>query len=124
MLEHWSPFQPRTRKLCDRFVNEVISFYCRSKISTISYQFQKDHGHPGDNNRHVGDLGNIAFNENRVATIDFTDGLISLIGPHSILGRGVVLHEKADDFGRSSHPDSKKTGNAGGRVACGVIGIL
>lgn len=66
----------------------------------------------------------MAFDENRVATIDFTDDLISLIGPYSILGRGVVLHERADDFGRSNHPDSKKTGNAGGRVACGVVGIL
>ncbi|XP_038215808.1 superoxide dismutase [Cu-Zn] 2-like [Zerene cesonia] len=84
----------------------------------------KDHGHPNDENRHVGDLGNIVFNENSVATLDFVDSGISLYGPHCILGRAVVLHEKADDFGRSDHPDSRKTGNAGGRVACGVIGIF
>jgi len=84
----------------------------------------KDHGHPTDENRHVGDLGNVIFNPQRYATIDFLDGKIALFGPHCILGRAVVLHEKEDDFGRSSHPDSRKTGNAGGRVACGVIGLL
>lgn len=83
-----------------------------------------DHGHPSDENRHVGDLGNVEFDSNGVANIDFADHQIKLMGRHSIIGRAIVLHEKADDFGRSSHPDSKKTGNAGGRVACGVIGIL
>ncbi|KAL0893578.1 hypothetical protein ABMA27_013763 [Loxostege sticticalis] len=83
-----------------------------------------DHGHPNDSVRHVGDLGNVRFGEQGTANIDFVDSQIALRGPHSIIGRAVVLHEKADDFGRSDHPDSRKTGNAGGRVACGVIGIL
>ena len=39
-----------------------------------------------------------------------------LSGPHSILGHGVVVHEKADDFGQP-------VGNAGGRLAVGVIGV-
>ncbi|XP_063377835.1 superoxide dismutase [Cu-Zn]-like [Cydia fagiglandana] len=84
----------------------------------------KQHGHPNDEERHVGDLGNVEFDDTRIGRIDFTDSLISLVGEHGILGRAVVLHERADDFGRSDHPDSRKTGNAGGRVACGVIGIL
>ncbi|XP_075969175.1 uncharacterized protein LOC142972189 isoform X2 [Anticarsia gemmatalis] len=83
-----------------------------------------DHGHPHDENRHVGDLGNVEFDQSSVANVDFTDHQIKLTGRHNIIGRAVVLHEKSDDFGRSDHPDSKKTGNAGGRVACGVIGIL
>ncbi|VVC96204.1 unnamed protein product, partial [Leptidea sinapis] len=58
-----------------------------------------------------------------VSRIDFVDSMISLYGPHCILGRAVVLHEKQDDYGRGRHPDSRKTGNAGGRAACGVIGI-
>jgi Cu-Zn family superoxide dismutase len=66
--------------------------------------------------RHVGDLGNITANENGNATIDFVDEHLSFHGPHSILGRGVVVHEKADDFGQP-------VGNAGGRVAVGVIGV-
>ncbi|NP_001037358.2 time interval measuring enzyme-esterase A4 precursor [Bombyx mori] len=84
----------------------------------------KDHGHPNDVNRHVGDLGNVVFDENHYSRIDLVDDQISLSGPHGIIGRAVVLHEKADDYGKSDHPDSRKTGNAGGRVACGVIGIL
>lgn len=85
---------------------------------------QRDHGHPHDENRHVGDLGNIVFDETQTSVLDFKDSKIALYGDHCIIGRSVVLHEKSDDFGRSDHPDSKKTGNAGGRVACGVIGIL
>nr|CAJ2313431.1 Superoxide dismutase [Cu-Zn] [Metisa plana] len=85
---------------------------------------RKNHGHPSDEDRHVGDLGNVAFDENGHAHVDFTDGQIALFGSHCILGRGLVLHERADDYGKSDHPDSRKTGNAGGRVACGVIGIL
>ncbi|XP_046964545.1 superoxide dismutase [Cu-Zn] 4AP-like [Vanessa cardui] len=85
---------------------------------------KKDHGHPEDENRHVGDLGNVVFDNEQLSNIDFTDSVIALYGPHNIIGRAVVLHAMADDFGRSDHPDSKKTGNAGGRVACGVIGIL
>jgi Cu-Zn family superoxide dismutase len=33
----------------------------------------------------------------------------------SIVGKGFIVHEKADDF------TTQPTGNAGGRVACGVI---
>jgi Cu-Zn family superoxide dismutase len=66
--------------------------------------------------RHVGDLGNITANANGNATIDFVDAHLSFHGPHSIIGRGLVVHEKADDY-------SQPVGNAGGRVAVGVIGV-
>ncbi|HHL72470.1 MAG TPA: superoxide dismutase family protein, partial [Bacteroidetes bacterium] len=42
---------------------------------------------------------------------------LSLNGPNSIIGRGVIVHEKADDM------TSQPTGAAGARLACGVIGI-
>jgi len=83
-----------------------------------------DHGAREDPVRHVGDLGNVNADEAGVALTKFSDPLITLAGPRSIVGRGIVIHEKADDLGRGGHPDSKKTGNAGGRVGCGVIGLL
>ena len=46
-----------------------------------------------------------------------------IAGPYSILGRSIVVHAGEDDLGRGGFPDSKTTGHAGGRVACGVIGI-
>lgn len=54
----------------------------------------------------------------------FTDDVISLYGSRSIIGRGIVVHAAVDDLGLTSHVDSLKTGNAGGRVACGVVGIV
>lgn len=83
-----------------------------------------DHGAPNDQIRHIGDLGNIRANEEGIAETKFSDQVINLSGPRSIIGRAVVVHSGSDDFGRSSHPDSKKTGNAGGRAGCGVVGIM
>ena len=47
---------------------------------------------------------------------------MTLFGAYSVLGRSCVLHANVDDLGRGGHELSKTTGNAGGRVACGVIG--
>ena len=52
---------------------------------------QHNHAGPKDGARHVGDLGNIVANVNGIASIDFTDSVISLKGPSSILGRGLVV---------------------------------
>uniref|UniRef100_A0A1A9WP47 Superoxide dismutase [Cu-Zn] n=1 Tax=Glossina brevipalpis TaxID=37001 RepID=A0A1A9WP47_9MUSC len=82
-----------------------------------------NHGGRTDEIRHVGDLGNLEANELGIVDTTFTDHLISLTGPRTIIGRGLVVHETIDDLGKGNHPDSKKTGNSGGRVACGVIGV-
>lgn len=74
--------------------------------------------------RHVGDLGNCEADKDGIATISFTDKIISLSGKNSIIGRGVVVHEGEDDLGLGGHDLSSTTGNAGGRLACGIIGIL
>ncbi len=34
-----------------------------------------------------------------------------------------MLHKNEDDLGQGNDEESKKTGNAGPRVACGIIGI-
>ena len=77
-----------------------------------------DHGKPSNEaaERHIGDLGNITAGENGVANVDITDDVIDLHGKNSIVGRGIVVHAKEDDFGQP-------TGNAGARVAIGVIGL-
>jgi len=86
--------------------------------------FQKTHGAPKEDNRHVGDLGNVeSKRDGDEVTVDVSDHLISLIGQHSVIGRAFVVHEKEDDLGKGGDEESKKTGNAGGRLACGVIGI-
>ena len=88
--------------------------------------YKKTHGCPGMRNRHVGDLGNIYTDNNGVARYTFRDDLIKLTGKHNIIGRGLVIHEKPDDCGLGQgheREESLKTGNAGKRIACAVIGL-
>lgn len=85
-----------------------------------------NHGSPSDTNRHVGDLGNIVADQSGGVITEINDSQIQLSGPHSIVGRAVVFHALRDDLGKGSgdkEAESKKTGNAGGRLACGVIGL-
>lgn len=82
-----------------------------------------NHGGPNSQQRHVGDLGNIEADSNGTATIDFTDHMIKLTGKYSIIGRSVVIHADEDDLGLGGNEESLKTGNAGKRIAYGIIGI-
>lgn len=85
--------------------------------------FNKTHGGPLDEERHVGDLGNLKTNEEGVAYLAMSDKLITLYGENSVLGRSVVVHALEDDLGRADNEESKKTGNSGRRLACGTIGL-
>jgi len=73
------------------------------------------HGAPGDGVRHAGDMGNIMADENGRAVISYTDMHMALNGEHSILDKSVIVHAQEDDL------KTQPTGNAGARVACGVI---
>jgi Cu-Zn family superoxide dismutase len=75
------------------------------------------HAAPPEARRHMGDMGNIEAGSDGTATVDYTDSRLRFDGAHGILGRGVIVHANPDDF------KTQPTGNAGGRVACGVIGV-
>jgi Cu-Zn family superoxide dismutase len=66
--------------------------------------------------RHSGDMGNIVADKDGVGVLDFVDAKLSFDGANSVLGRGLIVHASADDL------KTQPTGNAGGRLACGVIG--
>uniref|UniRef100_A0A0S2A4G9 Superoxide dismutase [Cu-Zn] n=1 Tax=Phaedon cochleariae TaxID=80249 RepID=A0A0S2A4G9_PHACE len=83
------------------------------------------HAGPDDEIRNTGDLGNVVGDRFGVAHIDVVDKRIKLNkGIDGIIGRGFVIHEKEDDLGRGNNAESGKTGNSGGRIACGVIEVL
>ena len=75
------------------------------------------HGAPYSPERHAGDIGNVTFDDKGVAKINVTVGGISVSRgrPDGIMGRSVIVHAQPDDL------RTDPTGNAGGRVACGVI---
>jgi Cu-Zn family superoxide dismutase len=75
-------------------------------------------------NRHVGDLGNIKPNKDGIVNKIIRDKLVKLRGKYSVIGRSMVIHEDADDLGLVNNKESLKTGNAGKRIACGIIGYL
>ncbi|KAK7857784.1 superoxide dismutase [Cu-Zn], chloroplastic [Quercus suber] len=81
------------------------------------------HGAPEDEVRHAGDLGNIIANADGVAEATIVDNQIPLTGPNAVVGRALVVHELEDDLGKGGHELSLTTGNAGGRLACGVVGL-
>ena len=77
----------------------------------------RKHGGPYSDVKHAGDLGNINFNAAGEAKFNFVVGDISVRSgrPNDIVGRALMVHAQADDL------KTDPTGNAGGRVACGVI---
>lgn len=85
--------------------------------------YGKTHGCPGLVERHVGDLGNIKTNSKGDAKYTFYDSVIKLRGTKcNIIGRGLIIHADKDDCGQGGNDESLKTGNAGKRIACAVIG--
>jgi len=80
------------------------------------------HGGRDSEKRHVGDLGNVEPNQNGVVHKVMRDKQIKLRGKYSVVGRSIVLHDGEDDLGTGTNAESKKTGNAGKRIACGIIG--
>ncbi|XP_007563647.1 copper chaperone for superoxide dismutase isoform X1 [Poecilia formosa] len=80
--------------------------------------FGKQHGGPGDSERHVGDLGNVVAGPDGRASFRFEDRQLKV---WDVIGRSLVVDSGEDDLGRGGHSLSKLTGNSGDRLACGII---
>ncbi len=64
---------------------------------------------------HAGDLGNITIDDKGNGQYKGTlPGASLSSGKYNVVGKSIILHEKEDDFGQP-------TGNAGGRIGCGII---
>ena len=83
--------------------------------------FNQTHGAPEDTVRHVGDLGNIQADSTGEAVISLEDLQVKLSGDQSVIGRGCMVHSGEDDLGLGGDSGSLTTGNAGSRLACGII---
>jgi superoxide dismutase, Cu-Zn family len=75
------------------------------------------HAGPDSPQRHEGDLGNITADASGNATYHRVDKMLMLNGPHSIVGRSIIVHAGRDDL------TSQPSGDAGARIGCGTIGI-
>ncbi len=75
------------------------------------------HAGPDTEMRHNGDLGNLTADAAGKAHYERVDKELKLSGENSIVGRGLIVHANADDL------KTQPTGNAGPRVACGVIAL-
>jgi Cu-Zn family superoxide dismutase len=74
------------------------------------------HGNPASAERHAGDMPALKADSSGNATIDTTLDVMSVKpGPASVVGRGLIVHASPDDY------KTQPTGNAGARLACGVI---
>jgi len=76
----------------------------------------KPHGHHASAERHAGDLPALKANKAGRASVDVTLDIITVRpGAASVVGRGLIIHADPDDY------KTQPTGNAGARIACGVI---
>jgi len=118
---HLKGFEPNT--LHGFHVHEAgdLTDRCMSMCAHFN-PYNTQHGGPLSRVRHVGDLGNVKANGKGEVHATFYDDCIRLRGTKcNILGRGLILHEDEDDLGKGDE-ESLRTGNAGKRIACSVIG--
>lgn len=74
-----------------------------------------EHACPPEPIRHAGDFGNIEIVEG-TGHLEIESKIVTVAeGPNSVIGRAVVLHAGTDDC------VAQPTGDAGSRLACGVI---
>lgn len=67
--------------------------------------------------RHAGDFGNVTADAAGRAEGIVIDSVLTFEGPTNLVGHAVIVHEKADDLA------TQPSGDAGGRLACGVTAV-
>lgn len=74
------------------------------------------HGAHGQGQHHAGDLVSLRADAQGVARFSYASSAISVgRGDNDVTGRGLIVHRDPDDY------TTQPTGNAGPRLACGVI---
>ncbi|EYF01392.1 superoxide dismutase family protein [Chondromyces apiculatus] len=75
-----------------------------------------EHGQPGEEMSHLGDLGNITIGADGNGSLTYrsTQWTLGDGAATDVIGHAIILHAAPDDFGQPS-------GNAGARIGCGVI---
>ena len=78
------------------------------------------HGKWGAGEYHLGDIGNVQLDGAGKGTLKLTTDKWS-VGTGAttdVVGRGIIVHDGVDDY------TTQPTGNAGGRIGCGVIELV
>tara|TARA_Y100000389_G_scaffold84757_4_gene81449 strand:+ start:2995 stop:3825 length:831 start_codon:yes stop_codon:yes gene_type:complete len=99
---------------------------CKSAGPHFNTYKKNIHGGPNSKVKHNGDLGNIFNKKNNVKGTKKISSKVLSIEPcakNSIIGRSIIVHKDKDDLGKGNNLESLITGNAGARLACGVIGL-
>lgn len=78
---------------------------------------QQPHGRASNPKHHAGDNDNLVADAQGVARVDahFAGIVLGGGGANDVVGRAIVVHASPDDY------VSQPAGNAGARIACGVI---
>ena len=77
---------------------------------------QTAHGGPTSTPRHPGDFGNMAVGADGTGVVDLETEMLTVGGGSlSVVGKSIIFHAGTDDL------TTQPTGNAGGRLGCGVI---
>ena len=96
---------------------------CESACSHFN-PYGHEHGGLDSEVRHLGDLGNVTSKDGKAKGRISTDTISLEMGKiNCIVGRMIIVHADRDDLGLGGDAESLKTGNAGKRVGCGVIGL-
>jgi Cu-Zn family superoxide dismutase len=74
------------------------------------------HGSPDAASHHAGDFGNMTIGSEGHGRLELDSTALTVApGDHSVAGRAIVIHAKADDM------QTQPTGNSGARIGCGVV---